>query len=375
MSDVYQQAERLVGRARTALLLDHPFFGLLLLRRQIEMTERIPTAAADAEGRIYINPIWVITLPLEQVIFLLAHETMHVALLHLLRMGNRIRDAWNVACDKVINDILVTERVGKPIPGGTYLGGARLKSAEELYNPEDTMESGGVGPDMAGRQPTEAEAKQLATEIQQEIKQVAQAIKAGRSKVPASIDRLIKDMTEVDTPWFDILERFMVNVAHNDYSWRQPSRRFVGADLYLPSIRSVGTMGPMAFVTDTSGSIGYEDLKVAAGHVNRIIEQAVPEILYAMYCDTRVQSVDEVLPDDLPFLPKQIGGGGTDFRPPFKWLDKRDIKPDVLVYFTDADGDFPDNEPDYPVIWLVTTDRPVPWGERIQYKKGEQVWR
>jgi hypothetical protein len=33
---------------------------------------------------------------------------------------------------------------------------------------------------------------------------------------------------------------------------------------------------------------------------------------------------------------------------------------------TDADGQFPDREPPYPVIWLVKGRSKVPWGQRIQ---------
>jgi predicted metal-dependent peptidase len=40
--------------------------------------------------------------------------------------------------------------------------------------------------------------------------------------------------------------------------------------------------------------------------------------------------------------------------------------PDLLLYFTDAEGDFPETVPIYPVIWLVKGSLQVPWGQRIQ---------
>ncbi|MGE5153641.1 MAG: VWA-like domain-containing protein, partial [Bdellovibrio bacteriovorus] len=60
------------------------------------------------------------------------------------------------------------------------------------------------------------------------------------------------------------------------------------------------------------------------------------------------------------------GGGGTSFAPVFQWIAKEGIQPDLLVYFTDADGEFPKQEPPYPVIWLVKGRSRVPWGQRIQ---------
>jgi predicted metal-dependent peptidase len=71
------------------------------------------------------------------------------------------------------------------------------------------------------------------------------------------------------------------------------------------------------------------------------------------------QAVD--LPEALP------GGGGTDFRPVFEWLDAAGCRPDALVYFTDACGDFPGAPPPYPVLWLVKGNAPVPWGERVAF--------
>jgi predicted metal-dependent peptidase len=60
------------------------------------------------------------------------------------------------------------------------------------------------------------------------------------------------------------------------------------------------------------------------------------------------------------------GGAGTSFVPVFEWAARAQYRPDVLVYFTDAEGDFPSVVPDYPVVWLVKGKARVPWGERIQ---------
>ena len=66
-------------------------------------------------------------------------------------------------------------------------------------------------------------------------------------------------------------------------------------------------------------------------------------------------------------LPREAGGGGgTCFAPVFDWIAAERRRPDLLLYFTDADGEFPRYAPDYPVIWLVKGKSRVPWGERIQ---------
>ncbi len=63
---------------------------------------------------------------------------------------------------------------------------------------------------------------------------------------------------------------------------------------------------------------------------------------------------------------KPAGGGGTAFAPVFEWIERSGQRPDSLVYFTDAEGEFPAQPPNYPVLWLVKGKAPVPWGRRIQ---------
>ena len=53
-------------------------------------------------------------------------------------------------------------------------------------------------------------------------------------------------------------------------------------------------------------------------------------------------------------------------RPVFAWVERQDRAPELLLYFTDAEGSFPERSPDYPVLWLVKGRKPIPWGQRIQ---------
>ena len=46
------------------------------------------------------------------------------------------------------------------------------------------------------------------------------------------------------------------------------------------------------------------------------------------------------------YLPKALtGGGGTSFKAPFEWIEREQMHPDLVVYFTDAEGEFPAREP------------------------------
>ena len=74
---------------------------------------------------------------------------------------------------------------------------------------------------------------------------------------------------------------------------------------------------------------------------------------------------------DEPYDPEdgfQVHGmGGTDFRPVFNYIEEDDLNPTALIYLTDGYGPAPDEEPDYPVLWVITQGghRPCPWGDAV----------
>jgi len=121
-------------------------------------------------------------------------------------------------------------------------------------------------------------------------------------------------------------------------------------------------------VLDTSGSIKTAEMQEFASEIDAIKGQVRARItLHA--CDAALSSdgpwVFEPW-EDFKLPGKLRGGGGTRFTPVFDWLEEQGSTPDLLVYFTDAEGEFPRVEPCFPVIWLVKGRGQVPWGQRIQ---------
>ena len=67
------------------------------------------------------------------------------------------------------------------------------------------------------------------------------------------------------------------------------------------------------------------------------------------------------------------GRGGTDLRPPFEAQFLAKVRPDVVIYFTDGDGQAPNRPPLVPVIWCLTPlgHRPAVWGREIRMTEGQ----
>ncbi len=105
--------ERKLQIARAQCLMDFPFFGHLLLSMPIKEDNSIPTFAVDGKF-IYYNSEFIQTLGMDDLKFILMHETMHPAFFHLTRKGTRDHTIWNMAGDYVINRLLVDEGMKPP---------------------------------------------------------------------------------------------------------------------------------------------------------------------------------------------------------------------------------------------------------------------
>ncbi|MDA8969998.1 VWA-like domain-containing protein [bacterium] len=371
------ELQRKVGKAKSLLILDHPFFGTACTKRPIIYTDTVPTAAMSATGQMYMNVDFCAPLSVQQLMFLLAHEAMHYMLAHGLRRGHRDPQAWNVAADKVINDTLIDAGVGDFIDGGITLDGAREMAAESLYDENDDGDGegpGGLGNDIGD--PTDADGQPLddATIHQLEAEAKIDAIQSAKAakavgKLPASIERIIEELVNVTTPWYDILERFMAGKIKDGYSWNRPNRRFIARNIYIPGTDYVPKMGPIVIGVDTSGSIGPDEIAMFNGHINRIIDTCNPEVVHVVYCDYDVAGVDEYTPEDFPVTIQCKGGGGTSFKPVFDWIDNNAIDPECVVYLTDGYGDQSEFTTNHETVWLTTGTEAFDWGHVIKFEE------
>lgn len=417
-----QNIEAKLTSARAWLILDKPFLGALVLR--LPLIEADPgwceTTATDARA-LYYNPAYIESLNLDQTKFVLAHEALHCGLLHFNRRQHRDKPRWDVACDYAINPLLVADGLTPP-PQALVSDAYAHMTAEEIYPyvphntdqrpldqhiydaegpphdadrgrgasrpgespappsdapPQNTppeapppaaLESGpdgGAPRSGAGRPPplTSAEGDALGMQWQQRLGGAAQqAQQAGR--LGPSMARLVDHLLQPQLPWRTLLARYMTSTARTDYSFARPSRREGPA--ILPSLHQAST--DIVVIIDTSGSVDEDELNAFVAEVNAIKGQINARV--------SVHACDDHLAEDGPWvfesweeilLPETMeGGGGTRFTPAFDWAEQREPRPDVLVYFTDANGEFPAREPSFPVLWLVKGKGKVPWGQRIQ---------
>ena len=211
---------------------------------------------------------------------------------------------------------------------------------------------------------TPQERDELNTQWQQRLAGAAQqAIQA--NKMNGSVDRIVKRLLHSTVPWRTLLARFMSNSTREDYNMMRPTQRREG-DAIQPSLSS--PQANVAIALDTSGSIDETELNTFVTEVSAI-KGLLNTRITLLTCDSELDNDGPWVfePWEAVSMPTSVkGNGGTDFRPVFTWLADQQFKPDLLIYFTDAKGKFPDAQPAIEILWLVKGSAEIPWGQRIQ---------
>lgn len=338
-------AKEMMSDARRALVLDNPFFGVLSLKLAIIEDNTVKTMATDGKS-LFFNTDYVEALTKHELVGVIAHEVLHCANGHTWRKENRDHELWNVACDYAINPIVIT--AGMTLPQGSLIDTSfESKSAEEIYAllPDDVPKEASCGEVLDS--PPDSSPELQAEWSSAVLSAAKQAESMG--KLPKGIERLVQRIKNPPQDWRSILRKFVQQSAQSDYSWKQPNGRYLHAGIYMPKLQSEA-MGTLVIAIDTSGSIDEVILGQIEKEIDSISMEMRPEKIIAIYCDNAIRGTDEFLADEfISFSPK--GGGGTDFRPVFKWVEDEGITPACLIYLTDMYGNFPEYPPDYPVLW------------------------
>jgi predicted metal-dependent peptidase len=215
-----------------------------------------------------------------------------------------------------------------------------------------------------GEPASEADKSRQAHEWSIAAEQAMRTAKACGHEV-ANMERPLREARESRQDWRAILRYFIAATVPSDYRWCPPNRRYIASGLYLPSVHREG-VGTIVIGVDTSGSVGEEQLNQFAAEISAICDQAQPERIHVVYCDEEVNSFQEFGPSE-PIRLEPVGGGGTNFRPVFQWVEEQNILPACLIYLTDLEcHKYPDSSPNYPVLWVPESRRIVPFGETLR---------
>lgn len=386
-------------------------------------TEDMKYAAATDGYQIIIKPSKFFKYDLLERVFACLHEVMHEIGDHCrvsfaFRQAGKITVAGktlpfsmelaNYMQDFVINDTLIEAKWGKFNENWLHDTGIATKDDEwvEAYfrnwkNPPPQMGGKGGKPDddkgkdgnepqdgsdepgegrfdahldphrSEGKNPVEAP-KRLEAQWELGVK-AAMEIQRAQGKLPASMEQFFERILKPKVEWSEHIKTSILRIAGSGaYDWRKLDRRLITRGIGAPGLTG-RTIDVLAMGADSSGSIFADKTLIQRwfGEIGGIVEECNPRKIWLIWCDAEIQRVDEI--EDVSDLKKVFyagakGGGGTSFVPVFEHIEKEGLNPDMLIYLTDGDGEFPKHEPDYPVIWgdISKSPKKYPFGAVVQ---------
>ena len=387
-----------VERGLRLLTVSLPYLSGLAAAVRVTLDARVPTMGVFASGRLVVNPEFAEKLRENELIFVLAHELLHLA----LRTHDRARGShhleFNYAHDYIINDILRKELGMEHVPaGGLDMPGASQRSAEEIvlemrrnaeFMPSKTAVFGGeeitvgrlFGP--RGRGPggvagdagdvlgTEREKEMFPGDVAQQAEEVAAvkerasnslalaravgALKGLRGDDPGGTSEVVTALRGIyRTPWEVALQRWMESVAPGERTFVRASRRGADrSDVVLPGRRREGWM--LTVILDTSGSM-VDELPRALGAIADFCQAIAVDRIRLLQCDVDVTSDETLSPGELAQY-QVTGFGGSDLTPAMELL-AADPQVRAAAIITDGDIQFPAAPMPYAVLWVLPPTR------------------
>jgi predicted metal-dependent peptidase len=361
-----------------------PHLAGLAAATRVSIDERLPTMGVFASGRLVANPAFVRRLKDGELVFVLAHELLHLALRTHDRARGADRVEFNYAHDYIINDILRTE-LGQAIPaGGLDMPGARARSAEEIVlemrrnreaqtksrvwegEPTTARRAAGAGdeagdvldgareaelfPDDAGDRQANAERMKALAAKALSLARAMGLAKGLRGTDAGATSQTVAALRGVyRAPWELALQRWLESVAPGERTFARPSRR--GAertDVVLPGRRREGWI--LNVVLDTSGSM-TDEIPRALGAIGEFCDAVGVDQVRLVQCDAAVTG-DELVPPEALVERRVTGYGGSDLSPALRHLaDDQHVRAVVVV--TDGEIAYPPEAMPYDVLWVL----------------------
>ncbi len=412
---------KILGYIRDELYMDFRYLRMALSALQPTADERLETFSTDGTT-LFFSGAQILRVFKENSRYLnrlYLHTVFHCLFHHLWIGGNRDRTLWHLSCDIAVEYVIdkmkhssirrilgwtrtklyqELDAMGQGISAAVIYRVIREKPMEELdvlwkefvtddhrYWPKEEQQQ-------AMPQEIQKKWSKLARQTQQEQRkrgdekeegqeQMSAQIKAGRSR----------------RSYREFLQKFAImrEELHSDPDEFDINFYSYGLRLYgnMPLIepmesREIKKIQDFVVVVDTSYSTSgemvqnflKETMDILSGQNSFFTRSRI----HILQCDEKVQKVDVVCNEaqrNALFADFEIvGGGGTDFRPAFAYVNELQQQGQFenlcgLLYFTDGKGIYPKKKPAYKTAFLFIEDfeeeAVPPWAMRLQLEKEE----
>jgi predicted metal-dependent peptidase len=372
--------EQLLLRAKSLLTVKYPYFGMLASRLKHEPSVELSGYASNGVRFLY-NLDFLERRSIEEVMFILTNCVMHHVLSHQQRRLNRRGKLWQLATDYAINNLLAKSGLNIPT-GANYNKEYEGMYAEEIYDAlkeEHFGESGDAFGENADATPHVSSMEQEVDDAQsfsnidgiaddldaqdesqwQYAASIAQEAAQRKGAMPLGLERLGKKVKPSDVDWRFELYNAVNRHMRNNYAFMPPNKKHIHRGIALPSLTS-DTLS-LCVAIDTSGSIDDQLLGAFMEEFKTIMQNFPSVKIELIIADAKVHAHHTFQGGErMDFRLK--GGGGTDYRPTFDYVEANLPMTTMLLYFTDGEGTYPRIPPNYEVLWALSREAKVPFG-------------
>lgn len=394
-----------ITKAKIKLNHDTPFFSYVVMNLKFHENEKIAqgTIAVNAKGNIYYSKKFVEKLDLEELKFIISHETMHCLFLTFTRLGNRDKKVWNRCTDLVNNTILknhtgfddyrfkilkgsiVANQDDEYINENILIKEVSKKTTEQVYDEmekqiqknqtdKSSFSKGDFDKHLYGED-SEDSGEELNAHEKKELEDKWKSVLTEayyKSKLagenPLGMEIFIDGLLNPKMNWKALLQKYIVKEIPHDSTFMLPSRRSVATGFYMPSVTKETVN--IGVAVDTSGSVSPKELKHFLSEVVSISKSYDSVNMKLLTHDYVIQDKIEVKNSNINKIMnmKIHGGGGTSHKEILEYVKKNNIK--VMVCFTDLYSDLEDLKPpnNTVFIFISTSNLKAPFGVTIPYE-------
>ncbi len=379
-----------IASARRTLLMRFPFYGHLLMGMPIALAT-CGTACTDGD-RLIFDPAFTEALSPEELQVVLLHEVMHCVLGHCTRGRTLNPSMFNVACDTVVNSMILQELGkssftvrGSPLfhraPDGTE---GFTHSAEEVYHMLLDNANGkkqrAYRSVVDGYKPFDrhdtwrviTDTEQMDAIWEHRLEEAYKSAGTYPKHLPQMREFKYIDNYQSKVDWRKTLLDFLKEDDF-DYSFQPPDTRYEACGFLLPAFNQEGTReeaSDLWLLVDTSASVDEKELSIMLQEIRAALDQVGMSGKLSFFDDTVYEPVAFSTIKDLNEI-RPVGDGGTSFVNIFRYMKQHmsEHLPRAVLIFTDGHARSPSESAamDVPVLWLSTEggDTCKPWGEVI----------
>lgn len=359
-----------INKEISSIIKRNPFFGELLIMLDIIESTDVPTLGIGLSNHginLYINKTYWKTLSQDERIACLEHELLHIVNNHIERGKEFDMFVYNLAADFAINQQI------RNLPKGTldvekykFPKDLTTEAYYELINKNTKTVNISIDFNNSGSHKmwnSNSLSSSIGNSIIKNI--VKEALKKSgninkdgdvlKSDLPDNIKRSVEELFRTSVSWKNILNNVVATNTNTGYlsTIKKHNRRFS----LMRGFRKEEKLKILVGI-DTSGSIDDEALGLFKKEIYNL--NMFDNIIDVVECDAEIHNVYRLKKRQK--ISNPVGGGGTDFRPVFE--KAKTLKPDVIIYFTDGFGDFPEGSK-IKTLWALTNNYDVPFGRKI----------